>query len=265
MQLRKVTAASLIAASLAGALGACDTSVTGSGGTSGNALTNRQQAVDSQQLAFVQPLPFFPFSQIKQNLIEIEAIQALGISSTTFIFIPGINHPVLQCPSQGVPVPATDELSNPVTAQWSSGTGGNNAYAIAGVTVGQVDPTGIYSGDTTGTNGLCLTNTGAPYDAYNEAYFITVTASAYWDKTIGMIHVTGTPVMPTCKVIEQRIGKKLSAYERCTAPPSALAGKNGGVYQKPKVSMDIKPPSSPSGSPTVHVTPSSSPSASPTH
>lgn len=197
-----------------GTVAACSSSGTTS--TNGNAAQNAQQSIDDTQLAFTQPIPDFPFSQIRQNLIEIEAIQALGISSTSFIFVQGINHPVLVCPSQGVPVPATDEITNPVVAQWNSGGSGGN-YGVAGVTVGQDDPTGVFQGDTTGTNGLCVNSAGNPYDVYNEAYYITVTAPAYWDNTTGQIVVTGTPVMPTCKVIVTGTNK---AYESCTAPAS---------------------------------------------
>jgi len=212
----RLIAALAIGSTLALGAAACSSSGT-TALPNGNAAQNAQQAIDDTQLAFVQPLPDFPFSQIRQNLIEIEAIQALGISSTTFIFIPGVQHPVFTCPSQGVPVPATDEIDNPVVAQWNSGGSGGN-YGVAGVTVDQDDPTGVYQGDTSGTNALCLNNAGNPYDVYNEAYYITVTANAYWDQTTGTIVVTGTPVMPVCKVIVT--GPK-TAYESCTAPASA--------------------------------------------
>jgi hypothetical protein len=111
-----------------------------SGGGNGNAITNQQQAVDNQQYAYVQPIPFFPFSQIRQTVIEAEAIDALGVATTTFFFVPGIDHPVYSCPSIGVPVPATDQLSNPSVAQWSSGTNGDDGYGVAGVAVGQEEP-----------------------------------------------------------------------------------------------------------------------------
>lgn len=214
---RKVALAAAVAALALAAAGCSSQASTTS--AKGNNYTNAQQSIDTNQLAYVQPLPYFPFSQIKQNLIEIEAIQALGINSTSFIFVQGINHPVLVCPSQGVPVPATDELSNPVVPVWNSAW--DNGYSVAGVTVNQIDPTGIFSGDTTGTNGLCLTNSGHPYDVYNEAFYITVTANAYWDNAKGQIVVTGTPVMPLCKVFRYTYKGKPAAYEKCTAPKSA--------------------------------------------
>ena len=186
---------------------------TGGGSSNGNAATNAQQSRDDTQFAYVQPLPFFPFSQIRQTVIEAEAIDALGIASTTFDFVPGISHPVLVCPSIGVPVPATDELSNPVVAQWNGyGNGG-----IAGVGVGQEEADGVFPGDTSGTNGLCVNSTGGQYLNYDEADDISVTAPAYWDQATGTIKITGAPIMPTCLV------KKLSASraeEICTKPKS---------------------------------------------
>lgn len=224
-----------VAAALAGLLlvgaAACSGSSTSA---SGNDTTNNLQAQDDQQLAFVQPLPNFPFSQIRQNLIEIEAIQALGISSTTFLFVPGIPHPILECPSQGVPVPASDELSNPVVAQWN-----DDGKGVAGVGIGQQDPVGVFQGPTTGTNGLCLDKTGSTYDAYNEAYDVTITADAYWDNTSGTIVVTGAPVMPVCTVVQT---SPTAAYEKCTAPPAS-------VHQTKPTIEHIAPPTV---SPTKH-------------
>lgn len=211
---RTITAITAIAAavSLAVAVTACNS---GSSAPNGNALTNQQQQNDDTQFAYVQPLPYFPFSQIRQDLIEIEAINALGIASTTFDFVPGIGAPVLSCPSIGVPIPDTDNLSNPVVAQWNNG--GTNGEA--GVGVGQEEPEGVFTGDTTGTSGLCVNSTGGQYLNDDEAYDISVTAPAYWDQTMnggrGGIHINGTPVMPVCKVKILNAAKQ-QAEEVCT-------------------------------------------------
>jgi len=202
-------------AAVALGLSACNGS--SDGGGAGNAIANQQQAADSRQAAYVQPIPFFPFSQIRQTVIEAEAIDALGIASTTFDFVPGIDHPVLSCPSVGVPVPATDELSNPVVAQWKySGSDG-----VAGVGLGQQEPDGIFPGDTTGTNGLCLNSAANQFLNYDEAYTIAVTAPAYWDtnagngQPAGHIQLTGSPVMPKCRVKILNAAKH-KAEEVCT-------------------------------------------------
>ena len=196
----------------------CDSSTS----SNGNAITDGQQANQDTQYAYVQPLPYFPFSQIRQTLIEAEAINALGIASTTFDFVQGIDHPVLVCPSIGVPVPATDELSNPVVPVWNGSSGTNNvSYSDAGVGEGQQEPDGVFPGDTTGTDGLCVNDSGGQYLNYDEAEDISVTAPAYWDATLyggkGGIHITGTPVMPICTVKILSAVKK-QAEEVCTDP-----------------------------------------------
>jgi hypothetical protein len=208
---RKTLTCMLAAAAATANITAC-TSSGGGGGGGGNATTNAQQGTDSQQLAWVEPLPYFPFSQIKQTLIDIEAINALGIPSTIFNFIPGITHPILTCPAIGVPVAATDQLSNPQIAQWNY-----DYQSVAGVSVGQEEPEGIFTGDTTGTNNLCLYNSGQQYLDYNEAYTVAVTAPAVWDSTTGTIKINGTPVMPVCKVQILNARKK-KAEEVCTLP-----------------------------------------------
>jgi hypothetical protein len=167
---------------------------------SANQNESQQQGADSQRLEYVIPIPNFPFSQIRQDLVEVEAIQALGIQSTTFGFMPGnFTHPVWSCPSLGLPIPVTDQLSNPSQILPDP----NNTYSTnnpGSVIIPQEDPNGIYQGDSTGTNVLCLDSAGVPYDHYNEGYDDTVTATAHWDGTTGQIVVTGAPVMPVCKV-----------------------------------------------------------------
>jgi hypothetical protein len=182
-----------------------------SGHSSGNAITDQQQGTQDTQYAYVQPLPYFPFSQIRQTVIEAEAADALGVSSTAFFFMPGITHPVLVCPAIGVPVPATDQLSNPQKVQW----GYSGSSGVAGATVGQEEPDGVFTGDTSGTNVLCVNGAGTQYLGYDEAYTIAVTSTAYWDNASGTIKVTGAPQMPKCTVHKLAAGK---AEEVCVKP-----------------------------------------------
>jgi len=202
--------------------------------SNGNAVINAQQGVQDSQYAFVQPLPYFPFSQIRQDLIEIEAINALGIASTSFFFNPGVPDPILVCPSVGVPVPETDQLSNPYQAQWNGSNNGNGldgpgaGGSDAGVAIGQGEPMGVFTGDGTGTNSLCLNNTGNQFLGFDEAYTVSVTTSAYWNPNFwapgkGKIIVTGEPVMPVCKVHKYKgtdsAGNASTNYEEvCTDP-----------------------------------------------
>lgn len=209
--------------------GACSSS-----SSNGNAITNAQQGVQDSQYAYVQPLPYFPFSQIRQDLIEIEAINALGIASTTFFFNSGVPNPILVCPSVGVPVPTTDQMSNPYQAQWNGSNNGNGqdgpgaGNSDAGVPIGQDEPMGVYTGDSTGTNSLCINGTGGQYEGYNEAFDVSVTAPAYWNPNFwgpgkGKIIVTGEPVMPVCTVHKYQAtdssGNAVTNYEEvCTDP-----------------------------------------------
>lgn len=212
---------------LAITVSACGSSGTDSTSSTGNDINNAAQTKDDTQLAYVEPLPYFPFSQIKQNLIDIEAINALGINSTTFFFIQGIDHPIYQCASIGVPVPATDQLSNPVTAQWSNNTYNNEG--IAGVTVGQAEPEGVFTGDTTGTYSLCTdpAAAAAQLEGYDEGLTVSLTAPAYWDTKAedglpaGHIHLNGAPVFPVCVV--KVLVKNKKAEELCTLPPKHKA------------------------------------------
>jgi len=78
-----VIAAVVMAVLLAAGIGAC----TNSGG--GNAAEGAAQGASTNLLEQNQPLPIFPTSALRQNLIEIEAIQSLGSPTTTFFFPPG--------------------------------------------------------------------------------------------------------------------------------------------------------------------------------
>jgi hypothetical protein len=192
-------------------LAGCSTS-SGTGASTGDQQSQVQQQKDTTQLEYVEPLPSFQYSQIRFDLIQVEAIEALGLNSTSFAFMPGITHPVWSCPSIGLPMAATDELSNPVQPQWQY-TGGSNGNSVAGVGVGQEDPNGIFQGDTTGTYVLCVDPQGRQYLQYNEGYTDTTTQpGAHWNGSA--IVGVGQPVMPVCKLT--RINGKQD--EVCTKP-----------------------------------------------
>jgi hypothetical protein len=217
---RIITAASLAALVITEAA-ACSS---GGGGSSANNIESRQQGIDSKAIEFAEPLPYFANSEIRQELIDIEAIQALGIRSTTFAFNQGIRDPVWSCPSIGLPVPVTDQLSNP---QQIVNDGGQNAgYYGTAVPIGQMDPNGIYQGDSTGTNVLCVGKNGTTYAHYAEEFADAVTASAHWDYTTHSEIVTGTPVMPVCKLIVRGKRKKQTRTELCTDPTHTSAVGN---------------------------------------
>ena len=145
----------------------------------------KEQNAISQQMVNAQPLPQFNYSQKRANLTEIETAEAQGAQSTTFFFNMGVRDPIQSCPSIGAPIPTTTQLSNP---QQLARTGGNNS--IDGV-IGNMDPTGVYTGDSSGTYVLCIGGNGQPYANYWEGFVQTVFAPAVWDDATHQLKVTG--------------------------------------------------------------------------
>lgn len=142
-------------------------------------VRNNEALVTGQsldRLHKVQPLHEYPSSQILANLQDVEDIQAYGVQTTSF----SVDHAgnlVNECPSYGFPVHATDQLTNPeqvVADHRRDGNGGS-------VTIPQADPTGIYSGNSSGTYVKCVGPGGKPYYDYWEGDVFAVTGPAHWD------------------------------------------------------------------------------------
>lgn len=179
---RKTTTISAVigAGILAASLAAC------SGGNPGQAQENRQQQQDTTSLEASQPIPHFNYSQIRQTSIDAETVAADGTQTTSFFFQMGDQDPVFSCPSIGMPVPNTAQLSNP---EQVIGTGNSNA-----VTTPQMDPYGIYAPSaSSGTYVICVNGSGAKYLEYWEGDVMTVTAGAEWDASTHSLKVTGAP------------------------------------------------------------------------
>jgi hypothetical protein len=179
---RKTIAGGIAAAAIAAlSLTACTQS-----GNAGQAAENQAQQHDTTSLVNDQPIPHFNYSQIRQTLIDAETIAADGTQTTSFFFQMGLPDPVFSCPSLGMPVANTAQLSNP---QQVVGTGNSNA-----VTTGQMDPYGIYAPSaSTGTYVICVNSSGAKYLQYWEGDVMTVTSAATWNKTTHTITVSGAP------------------------------------------------------------------------
>ena len=167
-----------------------------SGNPAGQALEFKAQGGIEQAANVNQPVPTFQHSDIRATAISIEAIQALGEQTTSFGFNQGVKDPVWSCPSLGEPVASTTQITNP--AQPYNMTDGNGNYNT--VTVGNMDPNGIYQGDSTGTYILCVDKNGTPYAQYWEGFVDTVSGPATWNAATGQITVTGQPTMPTCTI-----------------------------------------------------------------
>ena len=157
---------------------------------SGQAQENLQQQQDTQSLVNDQPIPHFTYSQIRQTLIDAETISSDGTQTTSFFFQMGDPDPVFTCPSLGMPVANTAQLSNPQqTVTAGDGAGGYNI-----TTIGQQDPDGIYSpASSTGTYVICVNSSGQKYLEYWEGDVMAVTSAATWDRTTHTIVVSGTP------------------------------------------------------------------------
>ena len=174
----------LMVAAMALTLTACGTS----GNDKGSATNADQQLANEQldQFQKSQPVPKYNWSQLRQNLIELEKAQADTTATTSFFFNVGVKEPITVCPSIGFPIPATYQLTNPqqVISLDTPGAGG------AAVTIGQLEPTGVYTADTSGTYVICVGDDGKAYAQYWEGFVGTVSGPATWDGTA--IKLTGT-------------------------------------------------------------------------
>lgn len=183
----------LIAAIAAFALAGC----THGGATSGQAIEGQDSSNIEKTYLLNQPPPHFPHSDIRATAISIEAIQALGEQTTSFFFNLGQRNPIFSCPSLGEPVASTTQITNPQQLIPDTHPGYNNSTSL---TIGNMDPNGIYAGDSTGTYVLCVNASGTPYAQYWEGFVDSVSGPARWDSASGQIVVTGQPTMPTCKI-----------------------------------------------------------------
>lgn len=150
----------------------------------------QEQVVADKQLAQysqAQPVPIFNYSQLRQNLIEIETAQANATATTSFMFLlagSGETGPLVhQCPSIGFPIPATYQLTSPEQAV--SGRDGR-AWELP-----QLEANGVYTGDTTGTYVMCVGADGKPFAFYHEGFVATVTGPAHWDNELGEVVMDG--------------------------------------------------------------------------
>lgn len=118
-----------------------------------------------------QPTPIYDWSQFRQSLIEITDAKANTTQTTSFFFLEGVGL-VFSCPSIGFPVPSTAQLTNPEVEKGPRGSR---------ITLPQVEPTGVYTGGSTGTYTICVNPDGVPYASYWEGYVQTVTGPARFE------------------------------------------------------------------------------------
>jgi len=170
---RRAAATGVAALALAGLASAC----TSSGGTPSSLSKNTTES--NNQLNTYnrqQPIPQANFSWYRQALIDVENAQIHGVDTTTFEFNMGVQNPLKVCASRGYPVASTSQLTNPYQALWNNaGTNGN-----AGVAVGQLEPNGVYTGDSTGTYIVCVNSASLLEIDYWEGFVETEGGPAVW-------------------------------------------------------------------------------------
>jgi hypothetical protein len=176
--LRKLISVIGLAVALAFTLTACNAQ-----SSRGQKLENQQQSQDITSILLAQPLPHFNYSQLRANLSEIETAEANGVQTTSFFYNLGVRDPVQTCASVGAPIPTTDQLSNQNQINYQHG----NAVT------GQMDPAGVYKGDSSGTYVICIGANGKPYADYWEGYVQTVFGPAKWNATTHSIEMIGAP------------------------------------------------------------------------
>jgi type II secretory pathway pseudopilin PulG len=153
----------------------------GAGSCSSDEATRADEAQINEQLAVYQknqPTPRFDWSQYRQTVIDLETAQANVVATTSFFFNAGVNTPFKTCPSIGFPVATTSQLTNPWQLTWNSSASG---------TVGQMEPTGVFTGDSSGTYVVCIAPNGDKYLSYWEGFIDTEGGPAEWVEGKGIV------------------------------------------------------------------------------
>lgn len=157
-----------------------------------NSADNRERATSNdtqERYANNQPIPSDGWSQLRQNLKEIEIAQIRGSSTFAYFFIEGKANgkPVMSCSSMGFPIPASFQLSNPLKP----------AGYQDSATIAQMEPNGVFTGDTDGTYVICLRvspgqpDDGRPYAMYWEGRVMMSSVELQWDEASGTMVPTG--------------------------------------------------------------------------
>jgi hypothetical protein len=176
-----------------------------------------------------QPDPIFDTSAYREEVIEVEAIEALGSPTTTFFFPPGGSPnsgiaPIKVCASEGEPVPNTVQLTNPDQIIPDPHNERNNANP-GSLLIPLPDPIGVYPpSSSSGTNVLCLDANGNQHLSYWEGDVFAESGTAVWSKTQGIVDV-GPSQLPICTVLDAQAGdgtglKAGAPYYHCVAAPA---------------------------------------------
>jgi len=176
--LKYIAGSVLLAGLLTGAASGCTETV--------NATEKDQQASEDIQSNFqkAQPVPFYKYSQHRENLKAVLKVQAEGAPTTSFAFNQGVADPILSCPSVGFPIASTTQLTNPLRIE--------DRYE-GDVAIPQIEPNGTFTGDSSGTYVVCRDANGNEYGDYWEGNVNTVSGPAEWDYDKKQIVLIGAP------------------------------------------------------------------------
>lgn len=148
--------------------------------------TSDQRITEDIMSAFSksQPVPVFPYSQERENVIDILTARASAIPTTSFAMHAGSPDPIHICSSIGFAIPHTTQLTSP--DQVVDRTNGD-------VVIAQAEPVGTFTGDTDATHVVCVDANGRAYDDYWEGDVNTVTGPAEWNYELHRIELIGAP------------------------------------------------------------------------
>lgn len=153
-----------------------------------SSVNNDQRSTDTQLQRYQksQPVPAFDWSQVRQNLIEIQSAQVNTTQTTTFFFVRGgqFAKPISECPSIGYPIPSTYQLTNPLQAV---------RLHDSTTTIGQAEATGVYTGESSATYVMCVNAQGKAHAVYWEGDVLTFTGPATWNEATGRADLVGPP------------------------------------------------------------------------
>jgi hypothetical protein len=230
LKLARKVSAILFGAALITGLAACSGSdgTTPTDQTSAAASSEAANAGAGLNLIFTnEPAPVFATSAYRQQLIEIEAVEALGSPTTAMFFPPGWNgnsHPFKTCPAEGLPIPNTTQLDNPSEIVQDP-YGGGYQLNQGGIVKPQADPNGVYTPtSSSGTYVSCLSTTGGLQAAYWEGDMYAQTGDAIWNTTLAMVQDVGPDQLPVCTAMVAHAHdgsgiKPGTSYTHCVKAP----------------------------------------------
>lgn len=184
MRYRRVIAATLTAAAATAAVAGCSASPSSANQKDTKAIGTQLDIYQRNQ-----PIPQANFSQLREALRNVENAQIHGIATTSFFFNQGASQPYKTCPSIGYPIASTSQLTNPQQIA----THGNEGIG----SIPQMEPNGVFTGDSTGTYVVCVDPQGIKYIDYAEGFVHTEGGPAHFDKASGLIVADGAPTVTT--------------------------------------------------------------------